>query len=214
MKIKHLILIGLSCTLLLRACEKEDNFDFPITLYAHEISQVSSVRLFTNGKEIYNSDVINNFVKNYKYFKLPTAADIKSSNSSICFLSMDSAIFESGDSGFTIKKTNIQFLFYSPLSVLVSEGDFLESLMKYTGELHPIPSNTGYDYITNEVRVGYGTYKNLEICFLSYLLLKKDNGLLLSNGMLFNEFNEEAEKTIESQYTLAIQEYRIRYIAK
>ena len=74
----------LVCTFLLCACDKKESIDYPITLYAYELSQVSEVRLFVNKNEIYDSDVISAFVNNSEFFKLPTSSEIESSNESIC----------------------------------------------------------------------------------------------------------------------------------
>ena len=212
---RYLVNAVIICTLLLCACDKEDNIDYPITLHAHDLSQVSNVRLFVNKNEIYDSNVIRAFVGNSEYFKLPTATEIQSSNESICFLSKDSVLFGTLTTGFTVKKIANQFLFYSPLMVQVNRGDIVRPLLKYTDELLPVPPMVGFDYLTSEVRVGYGSYKNLEISILSYMLLKnRDSFQQFVGGILFNEFNEVAINTLQLRDTLAIQEYRVRFIAK
>jgi len=212
---RYLTSIVLASTLLLCACDKEDNIDYPITLYAHELSKVSDVRLFVNKNEIYDSNVIRTFVGNSEFFKIPTTTEIQSSNESICFLSGDSVLFGTLTTGFTVKKNATQFLFYSPLMVQVNRGDIVRPLLKYTDELVPVPPMVGFDYLTSEVRVGYGSYRNLEISVLSYMLLRnRDSFQQFVSGILFNEFNEEAINTLQLRDTLAIQEYRVRFIAK
>ena len=216
MNLKYLIGIVLGCVLLLCACEKENDIDidFPVTLYAHEISRVSDIRLFTNKKEIHDSNVIKKFVGNSEYFKLPTNEDIRLSNESIYFLSKDSVLFGTLTTGFTVKKNTNQFLFYSPKMVFV-KSDEAKHLHKYVDELIPISPITGYNYITSEVRVGYGSYKKLELSILSYMLLKNRNSSFQSvSGRLLNEFNEDAINTLQLGDTLAIQEYRVRFISK
>jgi hypothetical protein len=74
---------------------------------------------------------------------------------------------------------------------------------------------TGFNYITSEVRVGYGSYKSLELSFLSYMRLRKTVYEESFNaGILLNEFNEEAINTLQLGDTLAIREYRVRFVAK
>jgi len=214
---KYLVNIVLVCTLFC-ACEKEN--DFPITLYALEVSRVSDIRLFVDKKEIYDPDVIRNFVGDSEYFKMPTNEDIRLSNEDICFLSSDSVLF--GTIGFTVRKNANRFLFYSPkiFSGQVQKWDLVSPLLKYTDELIIVPATTGYSFITSEVRVGYGSYKNLELSLLSYMRLRK----LVYNeevygeefvvGSLFNEFNEEAINTLQLGDTLAIRAYCVRFFAK
>ena len=214
---KNLISIVLVCTLLC-ACDKEDNIDnvdYPITLYAHELLRVSDVRLFINKNEIYDSDVIETFVGNYEFFKLPTTAEIQSSNESICFLSRDSVLFGTTTIGFTVKKNAHQFLFYSPLIGPINRFDeVVRPLLKYTDELVPV-FLSDFEYLTREVRVGYGSYRNIEISFLSYMLSKNgDSFRQFIGGGLFNEFNEEGINTLQLRDTLAIRESKIRFIAK
>ena len=205
MNMRYLISIALAFALLLCACDKEDNkednIDYPITLYAHELSKVSDVRLFVNKNEIYDPNVIRTFVGNSEFFKLPTTAEIQSLNESICFLSEDSVLFWTSTTGFTVRKNANQFLFYSPLEVPVNSGDIVRPLLKYTGELVSMPSYAGLNYLTREVRVGYDSYKNLEISFLSYMLSRNgENGedfwREFAGGRLLNEFNEEAINTL------------------
>jgi hypothetical protein len=222
MNLKNLINIVLVYALLLCACDKENDIDvdndinFPVTLYAYEVSRVSAIRLFVNKKEIYDSNIIRIFVGNSEYFKPPTNTDIQSSNESMYFLSKDSVLFGTLTIGFTIKKDANQFLFYSPKMVYVNgEMDMPRPLLKYTDELIPLPPTTGYNYITSEVRVGYGSYKNLEISFLSYMYLRnRDSFFQFASGRLLNEFNESAINSLQLGDTLAIQEYRVRFIDK
>ena len=215
MNVKYLINIALVCALLLCACGKEDIIDFPITLHAHELSRVSDVRLFVNKNEIYDSNVIEAFVSNSEYFKLPTPAEIQSSNESISFLSKDSVLFGTLTIGFTVKKNANQFLFYSSLMFPTNSGDILHSLLKYPSELVPLSHFTGFKHLTREVLVGYGSYKKLELSFFSYMLsINGDSFQQFISGKLSNEFNEEAINTLQLRDTLAIQEYRVRFIAK
>jgi len=200
------------------ACDEKESIDYPITLYAHELSQVSEVRLFANKNEIYDSDVINAFigsafVNNSEFFKLPTSSEIESSNESISFLSADSVHFGALTTGFTVKKNADQFLFYSPLNSSAYLGDAVWPLLKYTDELISVSPTAGYRYLTREVRVGRGSYRDLEISFFSYMLQKYEDSFGVG-GRLSNEFNEDAINTLQLRDTLAIQEFRVRFIAK
>ena len=91
--------------------------------------------------------------------------------------------------------------------VQVKIGYEMLPLLKYTDELIPVPHSVGFDYLTREIRVGCGSYKNLEISYLSYKLLRSRDSLRqMVSGRLLNEFNEEAVKAIQLQDTLAVQE--------
>ena len=210
MNFRHLFSIVLAFTLLC-ACDKGDNSDFPITLYAHEVSQTSDIRLFVNKKEIFDANVIRDFVGDSEYFKLPTRKDMQLSNEGICFLSKDSVLFGTMTAGFTVRKDATQFLFYSRKGEVQVNDDMVSPFLKYTDELIPLPTSLGLSYLTSEVRVGYGSYKNLELSVLSYMQVRKFS---FSAGILLNEFNEESINTQQSGDTLAIREYRVRFVAK
>ncbi|MDR1740074.1 MAG: hypothetical protein LBR45_04890 [Bacteroidales bacterium] len=215
---KYLLNIALVSALLLCACNKEEHIEFPLTLYPQKVSQVSDIRLFTNKQEIHDENIIKAFIDNnrkrftgFDTIDFSSILDILSnekfsndSSSNIYFLSKDTALFGTMTSKFTVEKKDNQFLFYSPLYV---STHYHPSITKYTAtEL--IPPNS---YITREVRVGYGSYENIEICFLAYMKTSTYN---IENARLLNEFNEDYINTLSLTDTLAIREYRIQFIAK
>jgi len=201
---------SLTIIMLLCSCKKEKD-DFPITLYAREISHVSDVRLFAGQTEVTDKEIIDKFISNEEVFTLPYHIEL--SDGIIHFHSKDSATFWTETQGFYVQKEVQKFLFSS---------DFRKGLpvmrpfFKYTSELIPAPSITGYDYLTKEVRVGYGSYTDMEMCFVAYKLkipVSIPSDIYISQwGTFVNEFNEEGINTLQPLDTLAIMEYKIRFV--
>jgi len=203
---------SLTIIMLLCSCKKEKE-DFPIILYAREISQVSDVRLFVDKSEVTDKTIIDKFISDVDLFTLPYHIDL--SDGIIHFHSKDSATFWTETQRFYVQKEVQQFLFYSDFitGLLVMRPFFM-----YTSELIPVAPITGYSHMTKEVRVGYGSYTDMEMCFVAYKLKKPvnipDDVYILQWGTFVNEFNEEGINTLQPLDTLAIMEYKIRFVAK
>ena len=106
------LIYSLAIVMLLCSCKKEKEFDnFPVTLYANEITSVSGVRLFVGKTEITNKDVIDKFISNADNFILPI--DVKSRYGTINFQSKDNATFKGETDNYFVQKKDKQFLFYS-----------------------------------------------------------------------------------------------------
>jgi len=211
-KMKKLIYNLVIIVIFLCSCEKEEEFsDFPVTLYANKITYISNVKLFVGKNKINDKETIDKFIKDEDWFRLP---NIEPDYDEIYFFSKDSVNIYT--QSFSVRKTNKQFLFYSSRFIQTSGSqDVRRSLMKYTSELLiPIPSPSGDLYATNEVRVGYGSYTNLEMCFVTYKIRKWSGNWYSGAGTFINEFNEEAINTLQPLDTLAIMEYRIKFITK
>ena len=132
----------------------------------------------------------------------------------VCFCSEDSVRFKDDPFVYDVEKNGSQFLFSSRLGFLF-EGDvnsiyskMLKYPMRYDPEF-PIP-NGGYR--TKEVRVAYGSYQDIELCYLLYKISEyTDYSYSKMGGKTFNEFNPEVVSSLGVRDTLAIQEYRIRF---
>ena len=104
------------------SCEKEDEVDFPVTLYGSEVVKVSNIRMFTNKEEIYDTDKIMQFAysSNVVLPGIPDNMDIKNSLTPICFCSEDSVRFKDDPFVYDVEKNGSQFL----LAKMVTQ-DFL-----------------------------------------------------------------------------------------
>ena len=94
---KFLLLLSIgSLSLICISCEKEEEIEFPITLYGSEVVKVSNIRMFTNKEEIYDTDKIMQFAysSNVVLPGIPDNMDIKNSLTPICFCSEDSVRFK------------------------------------------------------------------------------------------------------------------------
>jgi hypothetical protein len=211
MKLKNvicfLIVIGF-----LFSCGTDDYLEenFPITLYASEITQISEIKMWVNKKEINDCETRLKFIENADCFNLPNR--VEEAEVSIIFLSKDSVVFEFYNFGYTVQKQANQFLFYSKPYVSVENGDIVYPLLKYTDELNSFP--LGY-VVKRDVIVAYGSYTNFELCFLTYKISKNTEWeWSRAWGTLMNEFNEDAISSLRVLDTLAIQEYKIKFTAK
>lgn len=202
------------------SCKKDNSgstFDPTKKLYAYKATQKSTVRLFTNGVEIKNSAVINNFIKNSTVFNLDLSKIDRSYF--LTFSSVDTAIFNNDNFNFpekySIVKQNNQFLFYSP-EVLIDRNQtfrYLYDMFKYTYPQTPLPLSSGFVFKTKFIKVGYGSFKEVELSLLSYKYVQSFMGSRLSTEQsgLNNEFNENVISKLSVNDTLAIQEFSLRY---
>ena len=180
---KFLLLLSIgSLSLICISCEKEEEIEFPITLYGSEVVKVSNIRMFTNKEEIYDTDKIMRFKDD------PFVYDVEKNGSQFLFSS------------------RLGFLFEGDVNSIYSK--MLKYPMRYDPEF-PIP-NGGYR--TKEVRVAYGSYQDIELCYLLYKISEyTDYSYSKMGGKTFNEFNPEVVSSLGVRDTLAIQEYRIRF---
>lgn len=197
---------------LISSCKKEKKVNFPQELYATKISVKTQFRLYTNTGEITNSDVKNRFKTNPDFYSLENQQITP--NEKMTFLSQDTAIFGTSTIKFSISKSENQFLFYSPNIVQGSSNNLINDILKYTATRIQVPPFNNFDYLTKEVRVANGNYKNLNFSVLSYFLRSNHGSSSRQSGYLFNEFNENALSKLRVNDTLAIQEYTINFKAK
>ena len=213
---KRLEIIFLIIIILLCSCRKDvENIpNFPITLYASEITNLTNVRLFVGKTQITDDNILNKFISDISYFELPNIMEL--SNKSMIFLSNDSATWDG--IGFSVNKNTNQFLFYSPFfMVAANHQSIVRPLLKHKEDLVQVLPEfiTNYCYTTRNVNVGYGSYANMGLCILTYKISRTNS---LSHfgaaGTILNEFNKDAIDTLQPSDTLAIREYRIRFITK
>ena len=218
---------SLAIVILLYSCKKNVEFfdswkkdpNFPVTLYADKITYTSDVKMYIGQNKITDKNTIDKFIGNDTNFEPLNNDDISTSDLTIHFHSKDSAIctilgIELSD--YSVQKEANQFLFYSSLYATYEGGQIIRQFIKHTSELIQGPwswSLYSYLYFTKEVRVGYGSYTNLEMCFLIYKISKNyDYSYSRARGIVLNEFNEEAINTLQLSDTLAVQEFRIRFV--
>lgn len=213
-----LVLSVLSLGILSGACKKDkagaDTLTFPKELAIAKVSAKNDLLLFSNKTEIKDSEIKNRFVNNVKgYFNLDEQP--LGSGARMSFLSEDTATFSSSGSKFSIQKDEDLFLFYSKLSIPVpsSYPPTLRDFLKYTYPLSPLPSPGGESsYLTKEVRVGRGSYQELQLAIMGYKL-KRGNFSSMA-GTVFNEFDRTHIPKLGVNDTLAIREFIITFKAK
>ena len=214
---KFLLLLSIgSLSLICISCEKEEEIEFPITLYGSEVVKVSNISMFTNKEDIYDTDKILQFAysSNVVLPGIPDNMDIKNSLTPICFCSEDSVRFKDDPFVNDVEKNGKQCL-YSSRPGFLFEGDVNSicfRMMKYPMKYDPPLSIPKGRYWTKEIRVAYGSYQDIELCYLLYKISEyTDYSYSLKGGKAFNEFNPEVISTLGVRDTLAIQEYRIRF---
>lgn len=214
---KFLLILSIGVlSLVCISCEKEDEIEFPVKLYPSEAVRVSDIRMFTNKEEIYNTDKIVRFANSPKIAlpDIPDDADIKSSLSTICFYSKDSVRFNGERFVYDVEKNGNQFLFYSRPNLVfeVDAHSIFYKMLKYPMNYDPAFMLPNGRYWSKDIRVAYGSYQNIELCYLSYKISEyTDYSYSIMSGWTFNEFNPEVINRLGARDTLAIQEYRIRF---
>ena len=139
---KFLLLLSIgSLSLICISCEKEEEIEFPITLYGSEVVKVSNIRMFTNKEEIYDTDKIMQFAysSNVVLPGIPDNMDIKNSLIPIYFCSEDSVRFKDDPFVYDVEKNGRQFLF-SSRSGFLFEGDvnsIYSKMLKYPMRYDP-----------------------------------------------------------------------------
>lgn len=205
---------------LLFSCSKEEYYDYPISLEAIEIIWNGEVRMFIGKEEQFDQDLITKYVETIlnpdlypftvpNYFNInvnevkPLDLGILVPNR-ILLENKDSAIFDSVQSKYSIKKTDDLFLFHSQQIYSVDDdNEFPYILLKY---ITPYKSYKER-YYRNRVVVCHGTYNQLEISLLVY---KFSSPVRVLGGTVLNEFNENIAFLGVSD-TMAIQEYKLIY---
>ncbi len=216
----NLLLLLLLLTLFI-SCKKNEvgnGFNPSKKLYTQSVTQKYSVRLFTNGMEIKNQTVINNFIKNSLVFNLNLSNVDKSYY--VTFSATDTAIFNNDNFNFpekySIVKKDNQFLFYSGDVFLSNDLPFryFNDMLKYKYAEKLLPIGGGLDLKqTRFIKVGYGNYNQMEFSLLSYKYIQTSIGgrFFSEQSGITNEFNESVITKVGAKDTLAVQEFSIKY---
>lgn len=188
---------------------KEDKIDkpvsFPHTMYVDKITSKSDLKLFSNKSEITDVITKTNFVSNVPNFDLLTQPLDPTEN--ITFVTQDTIIFSSSTIKFAVEKSGDQYLFYSDFFYAdITFKGVVYDLLRFNYPKTPLPSASGFQYKTKEVRVAHGDYTDLQLSVLSY---KIKQGNSWESETLFNEFNDSVISEIGLNDTLAVREFII-----
>ncbi|WP_022823929.1 hypothetical protein [Hymenobacter norwichensis] len=164
--------------------------------------------VFTAGREITDKQIKKCFIERAgTAFTVPPNTQV--SLEPARFIKPDTVLFGASTIPFAVVKSGQQYLCYSPLVVRISTpNDIIHSLLKHASPLVPVPTSTGFSYLTKEVRVGYVEGDNLRVSRLHYRLKRTGSSGSFSeqSGSLFNEFNQASVARIGTGDTLAVQE--------
>jgi hypothetical protein len=159
-------------------------------------------RLFISKMEITDATVKANFLKR-SAAKFPALAPVGPADK-IVFLTPDTVKFGTSTLPYSVVKKGTQYLFYSPLLVQLSnQNQLIQDMLKYTAPKVAVPAYLNIDYVTQEVRVGYGDAKQIQLSYLQYYWVKSNGGW--ATGTLFNEVNDGVSAKIAGTDTLAVQ---------
>ncbi|RZL12298.1 MAG: hypothetical protein EOO62_11345 [Hymenobacter sp.] len=163
--------------------------------------------LFTNQIEITDATVKANFLKrSANKFPVISLVDPFYSADKVLFLTPDTVKFGTYPVKYSVVKKGNQHLFYSPRIVQYQRKNALIwDMLKYTAPRIPVSSFSGFDYITQDVRVGYGDAKQMEMPYLQYYWLM-NNKLAVgwATGYFFNELSESVGSKVMGADTLAV----------
>ncbi|RZJ57330.1 MAG: hypothetical protein EOO55_03640 [Hymenobacter sp.] len=104
-----------------------------------------------------------------------------------------------------MKKGN-QYLFYSPPVVQVQRNtQLIRDMQKYTAPKVQVPDYVDIAYVTQEVRVGYGDAKQVEMPYLQFYWKRAAVAIKSPyNGFVFNELSDNVASNIIGLNTLAV----------
>lgn len=161
-------------------------------------------RLFTNQMEITDVTVKANFLK-HSAAMFPSLYVIDPTEK-IIFVASDTAEFGAPAPQYSVVKKGNQYLFYSPQMVLVyKDEELIWDMQKHRAPRLTANSWPGYAYITQEVRVGYGDTKQMQLPYLQYYWIKSDTTVKRrTTGFLFNELDESIGPKVLRADTLAV----------
>lgn len=212
-------------TILITSCKKteieQEPTQFPSTLSLTSIKQKSKIRLFSNGQEITDQKVIDDFLKDFKDFEIRDTSFVSDEN--LVFLSADSASIPNLFESLTVLKSGDQLLFKSTNMHIVTAAQLTNYKMaKYQSPIEPVWDSK---YRVYHMLIGYGDYSDLKLSVFNYSLLTRWHNFSndyfgfndttstdyiyksKTSGKVFNEFNESYVSSIGKNDTLAIQEY-------
>ncbi|WP_223653205.1 hypothetical protein [Hymenobacter psoromatis] len=188
------LVLVLSAGSLFTSCDKKD-----------PAPETPGFHLFTNQMEITDATVKAIFLK-HSAGKYLTESPVGPTDK-ITFLTPDTVLFGSSTFRYSIVKRDNQYLFYSPT---VFQGfnkyQLIRDMLKYTTPKVAVPAFLNYDYATQEVRVGYGDSKHMQLSYLQYYWIRTDRlSPGWSAGFSFNELNETIASKVIGTDTLAVQ---------
>ncbi|WP_114792692.1 hypothetical protein U0035_01260 [Niabella yanshanensis] len=222
----YLISFFLCLTFAVNSCSKEEKEiaapDFPVQLSFDQLSPVSEMRFFVGGVELNggsNQQSLQSFLER-KYttntgtgtihyqsgFIEPDANNYK--NTSFTYNSYEQVKYVVDI--IEIKRQNDITILKSKVTNRVDLDPIVQSeLFKYQFDINS-NGTYNYQYVVNE------TDQSLEVSLLYYKLVRyNDQGERedLAFGKVHNQFNELFIKTLGARDTLAIKEYRLKYVA-
>lgn len=208
------------------ACDNDDDkvSEYPVVMSFDNINPLYDTKMYTDGgvmiSEEYNKKVFTNFLdRNYTIY------------SSESIISYNSTFRDPRDYNYY---GDVDLIFYSPddivfavdiIDVKREEGVMiLKSSIKNEVKDMPIVMSElfKYKYYIKDKYYNYqyilrGDNKSVDVSLFSYKLIRYDeNGELksVSVGCDHNEFNESFVSTLTKFDTLAVREYKMRYLAK
>lgn len=162
-------------------------------------------RLFTNQLEITDATVKANFLKR-SASKFPAVSPVGPTDK-IFFLTPDTVRFGTSTIQYSVVKSDSRYVFYSALLIQgFNKDELLRDMLKYKAPKVAVPGYSNFDYATQEVRVGHGDARQIQISYLQYYWIR-NNRLTTSwsAGFLFNELNEDIAPKVMAADTLAVQ---------
>jgi len=231
-KLRFLLFIGLCCIWF--SCSKEEEeipTTFPVQFAAERWELNGKYRLFTNGREILDARIIQQFAQNHPFLdSISDHLDSIPSQHWIRFLSEHNAVFDNNydqsEQVFELQRKGNRFLFHSVRPLYLPQpkikpfyapsAEWL--LMKEIDTLKNSVPGAPFPYQTQLVRVAHGNFKVLKVSMLGFVLTLPAEGSNTSptkhQNVLFNEYNPEFPKHLGSKDTLLIQEFAVIFTRK
>lgn len=233
---KPIALVSLIVCLLF-SCEKNNsptaNYTFPITLKLVGVTKNSDVLVYTNGMQITDENVI----KQFSYTQYPgetppstvfnlslNANDYQTKNyDTIRFLSKDTLLMGSKQTSkiewmdpvqkYSVTQNDQKFSFYSKYLYDVVDTTSSALFTYFDPKTNIFYSNGGIIPPIKLVMTAQGNFDEITFSCISYKLKENHNGgnYLAQGYPIFNGFNPQIIKHLQSRDTLAVQNYSFIY---
>lgn len=217
------LLFILSLTLFV-ACDDDDKVsEYPVVMSFDNIKPLCDTKMYTDGgvmiREEHNKKVFTNFLD--RSYTIYSSGSMVSYNSTfrdprdynygdvdLVFYSPDDIVFAADI--IDVKRDEDVMILKSSVKNEVKDWSIVTSdFFKYKYDITDKYYN--YQYVLR------GDSKSIDVSLVSYKLIRYDeNGELQSVtvGLDYNEFNKSFVSTLTKFDTLAVREYKMRYLAK
>ncbi len=215
---KILLTLFLTATLGCKKASKEEDINFPITMYSEKAEVVSDTKVYVKNGVLNDPLKTRELMWIYsRYFSLENKLENAGENY-LSFISKDSVTFYNRHSPYLIARNGDQLMMTSIIQSLASKPMLPNQLYHQVAKYQNIKIE-GDAEISKDIKVAYGSgYSDLKIPMFAYVtsswLSDPINALNRRGGLIVNEFNDDVIKNIGERDTIIVKKYMLIVKAK